>query len=86
MDNVLRVHYLRVLVTGALFAVFTRLAYLWLLPKPLPNIPHNPVTNIWGDISDITHFMQGGKRAFGDYISDIVKMHGPLSQASRVLL
>jgi hypothetical protein len=86
MDNILRVYYLHTLVAGALLAVLARLAYLWLLPKPLPNVPHNPITNIWGDIPDITYYMKGGKRTFGDYVADVVKKHGPLSQVSRTSL
>ncbi|KAJ1303773.1 hypothetical protein OPQ81_008196 [Rhizoctonia solani] len=34
-------------------AVLARIVYSWLIPKPIPGIPHNPITSIWGDIPAI---------------------------------
>ncbi|KAG8723104.1 hypothetical protein FRC09_004703 [Ceratobasidium sp. 395] len=80
MENALSSRYFGPLVLGLLLTVISRLLYIWLLPKPLQDIPHNPITSIWGDIPDITHFMQGGKKTFGDYLATVVNKHGPISQ------
>ncbi|KAG8700977.1 hypothetical protein FRC11_012524, partial [Ceratobasidium sp. 423] len=61
-------------------AVVTRIVYSWLTPKPIPNIPHNPITSIWGDIPAIVKASKEGGKHFVDYVDDMVKMHGQISQ------
>jgi hypothetical protein len=65
-----------------LLVLLAYVVYLWLLPKPLPNIPHNPVTTIWADIPEIMRFTAEGKKTFEEYIEHIVNRHGSLSQVS----
>ncbi|KAG8746639.1 hypothetical protein FRC10_004242 [Ceratobasidium sp. 414] len=72
MESALKSSYVVPLAAGLLLAVVVRLVYLWLLPKPLPNVPHNPITSIWGDIPDITHFTKDGK-TFGEYLATVVR-------------
>ncbi|KAG8697216.1 hypothetical protein FRC08_006668 [Ceratobasidium sp. 394] len=79
MDNALQSGYVYPLAASLLLAVLARLAYFWLLPKPIPNIPHNPITSIWGDVPDIMRFTEGGK-VFADYVAEFVDKHGPLCQ------
>ncbi|KDN33047.1 hypothetical protein RSAG8_13865, partial [Rhizoctonia solani AG-8 WAC10335] len=55
-------------------------AYSWLSPKPLPGIPHNPITSIWGDIPAITEATKDGRKTFSDYVADVVAEHGSLLQ------
>ncbi|KAF8608400.1 cytochrome P450 [Ceratobasidium sp. AG-I] len=64
----------------ASLAVVVPMIYYWLLPKPLPNIPHNPITSLLGDIPDITRALQDNEQGIMDYFSNHVKKHGPLSQ------
>ncbi|QRW08559.1 cytochrome P450 family protein [Ceratobasidium sp. AG-Ba] len=71
---------LRALAVGLLLVLLVRLVYARLLPKPIPNVPHNPITSVWGDIPDITQFTAGGKKTFGEYVADFVGKHGPISQ------
>lgn len=60
--------------------LFVRLAYMRLLPKPIPGVPHNPITGIWGDIPKITRVTK--EKTFGDYIADEAREHGSLFQVS----
>jgi hypothetical protein len=69
-------------VLAVLFTVMARLTYMWLLPKPIPGIPHNPVASIWGDISTITQATKNGRQTFSDYVASVVERHGPLLQVS----
>ncbi|CAE6402677.1 unnamed protein product [Rhizoctonia solani] len=57
-----------------------RLSYSWLLPKPIPGIPHNPVTSILGDIPAFTHDKKNGNKLFSSFVADMVRTHGPISQ------
>lgn len=57
-----------------------RLAYLWLLPKPIPGVPHNPITSILGDIPKITRVTE--EKTFEEYIADEAREHGSLFQVS----
>lgn len=54
--------------------------YYWLLPKPLPGIPHNPIRSLLGDIPDITQTLKNNEQSVKDYYIDHVKKHGPISQ------
>ncbi|KAG9101805.1 hypothetical protein FRC06_002590 [Ceratobasidium sp. 370] len=80
MDSAVKSSYVYPLAASLLLVVLARLAYLWLLPKPIPHIPHNPITSIWGDVPDIMRFTEDGKRTFADYIAEFVDKHGPLCQ------
>ncbi|KAF8598831.1 cytochrome P450 [Ceratobasidium sp. AG-I] len=53
-----------------------RLFYTSLLPKPIPGVPHNPVTTIWGDIPHIKRETEG--RSFGEHLTDEINKHGPI--------
>lgn len=66
----------------AIFALLAHLVYLWLLPKPIPGIPHNPVASIWGDIPAITNATKDGKMTFAGYVAGVVEKHGPILQVS----
>ncbi|KAG8702892.1 hypothetical protein FRC09_004478 [Ceratobasidium sp. 395] len=79
MATMLKHSYPYPLVASLSLAGLTYFAYLWLKPKPIPNIPHNPITSIWGDIFDIVRFTKDGK-VFSDYVQDFVQQHGPLCQ------
>ncbi|KAG8768912.1 hypothetical protein FRC12_005279, partial [Ceratobasidium sp. 428] len=79
MTTTLKHSYLYPLEVSLSLVVLTYFAYLWLKPKPIPNIPHNPITSIWGDILDIVRFTKDGK-VFSDYVQDFVQQHGPLCQ------
>ncbi|CUA66566.1 Cytochrome P450 4V2 [Rhizoctonia solani] len=61
-------------------ALVTRLSYSWLLPKPIPDIPHNPITGILGDIPAFTHDKKNGNKLFSNFVVDMVKTYGPISQ------
>ncbi|CAE6448817.1 unnamed protein product [Rhizoctonia solani] len=60
--------------------LLARLSYLWLLPKPIPQIPHNPVTSIWGDLPAFAHDEKNGYKLFSSIVEDMVRLHGPISQ------
>ncbi|CAE6436606.1 unnamed protein product [Rhizoctonia solani] len=60
--------------------LLARLSYLWLLPKPIPQIPHNPVTSIWGDLPAFAHDKKNGYKLFSSIVEDMVRLHGPISQ------
>ncbi|KAG9120942.1 hypothetical protein FRC07_003311 [Ceratobasidium sp. 392] len=80
MDIVRNSGYLEPLLTGLSLAVVARLGYLWILPKPLPGIPHDPITSILGNIPDLVRFMEGGKKNNADWFNSITDKYGPLSQ------
>ncbi|KAG8693183.1 hypothetical protein FRC08_009275, partial [Ceratobasidium sp. 394] len=80
MDPVRSFEHLVLLAASLSSAIVTYLVYLWLLPKPLLHVPHNPVTSIWGDISELDSFMEGGKRNIADYFTSFATKFGPLSQ------
>ncbi|KAG9077881.1 hypothetical protein FRC06_008652, partial [Ceratobasidium sp. 370] len=80
MNSVRYSEYLSPLALSLLLAVIAYLVYLWLLPKPFLNVPHNPVTSIWGDIPELDRFMEGGKRNIADYFISFAAKYGPLSQ------
>ncbi|CUA76947.1 Cytochrome P450 4V2 [Rhizoctonia solani] len=68
-------------VAGAVGVVLLiRLGYSWLWPKPIPTIPHNPITSIWGDIPAIAKANKKDKVSFVEFLGDMVKTHGPISQ------
>lgn len=66
--------------TTASLAVAVPLLYYWLLPKPLPGIPHNPITSLLGDIPDIIQVLKHNEQGIVDYFSNHAKKHGPISQ------
>ncbi|KAG8711901.1 hypothetical protein FRC09_020350 [Ceratobasidium sp. 395] len=68
MDVVRNSDYLGPVAAGLSLAVIARLAYLQLLPKPDPRLPHNPVTNLLGDVPELFRFIDGGKKNFADFI------------------
>ncbi|KAJ1304877.1 hypothetical protein OPQ81_006011 [Rhizoctonia solani] len=65
------------LVVSVLLVYF---AYSWLSPKPIPGIPHNPISSVWGDIPAITEATKGGRKTFSDYVAGVVAEHGLLLQ------
>ncbi|CUA66567.1 Cytochrome P450 86A1 [Rhizoctonia solani] len=60
--------------------LFVRFAYRWLSPKPIPGIPHDPITSIWGDIPAIAEATSDGWTTFSDYVAKVVAKHGSLLQ------
>lgn len=70
------------LATGAtaLLAISAPLVYYWLLPKPLPGIPHNPITGLLGDIPDVARVLKTNEQGIIDYFISHVEKHGPISQ------
>jgi hypothetical protein len=66
------------LIVGS--ALLTRLAYPWILPKPIPGIPHNPVVSVLGDIPAIRQAGKEGSGLFSDFVANTVGVHGPVSQ------
>ncbi|KAH7334113.1 cytochrome P450 [Rhizoctonia solani] len=60
--------------------VLVGMTYSWLLPKPLANIPHNPVTSIWGDLPAIAKAKKGGRRPFMDSVCDVISMRDRIVQ------
>ena len=57
-----------------LFGLF----YKWLSPKPIPGVPHNPITSIWGDIPEITKLRK--RMTFSEYLADQAYKHGSVYQ------
>ena len=57
-----------------------RLSYTSLLPKPIPGVPHNPITSIWGDAPQLA--VATKDKTFSEYLADEVKKHGPIFQVS----
>lgn len=64
----------------ALLVVAVTLAYYWFLPRPLPGIPHNPVTSLLGDIPDITQEALTNGQSSMEYFNKHAKKYGPISQ------
>ncbi|KAH7317991.1 cytochrome P450 [Rhizoctonia solani] len=57
-------------VTVAIGSVLLiRLGYSWLWPKPIPAIPHNPITSIWGDIPALIAANKEKKMSFVEFLS-----------------
>ncbi|KAG8681477.1 hypothetical protein FRC08_015623 [Ceratobasidium sp. 394] len=56
------------------------LVYWWLRPKPLSDIPHNPVNSILGDIPELKRFIEGGNKKPLDYFAHLAEKHGPITQ------
>ncbi|CAE6530843.1 unnamed protein product [Rhizoctonia solani] len=61
-------------------ALLLRLSYSCLLPKPVPSIPHNPVTSLLGDIPAISQAVKDGNGLFSDFVARTVRVHGPVCQ------
>ncbi|KAG8767496.1 hypothetical protein FRC12_006218 [Ceratobasidium sp. 428] len=80
MDVVRNSDYLGPVAVGLSLAVIARLAYSQLLPKPDPHLPHNPVTNLLGDVPELFRFIDGGKKNFADFIESMCAKHGPIYQ------
>ena len=57
---------------------FLRLVYRSLLPKPIPGVPHNPISSIRGDIPQI--MMATAEKSFSEYLIDEINKHGPMFQ------
>jgi hypothetical protein len=84
MDTI--VSYLRITptaaaLTGTLF-VAALLFYRWLLPKPIPGIPHNPeaTKSIFGDIPSMLEHLKSHE-TIGDWMMDInVRLNSPITQ------
>ena len=55
-----------------------QLFYTFLLPKPIPGVPHNPVTSIWGDVPLITSARR--EKTFCEHLADEANKHGPIFQ------
>ncbi|KAG8746238.1 hypothetical protein FRC12_014332, partial [Ceratobasidium sp. 428] len=47
---------------------------------PLPGIPHNPVTTIWGDVPELARFIKGSGKIAADYFASMAVKHGPIFQ------
>ncbi|KDN35291.1 hypothetical protein RSAG8_11726, partial [Rhizoctonia solani AG-8 WAC10335] len=60
--------------------LLVRLGYSCLWPKPIPTIPHNPITSIWGDIPAIAKADKEDKVSFVEFLGDMARIHGPISQ------
>ncbi|KAH7334105.1 cytochrome P450 [Rhizoctonia solani] len=60
-------------------ALLVRIAYSWMMPKPIPKIPHNLITSVWGDIPAIVKYNKEGRYTV-DFIDDMAKMHSPITQ------
>ncbi|KAF8597484.1 cytochrome P450 [Ceratobasidium sp. AG-I] len=56
----------------------SRLIYTSLLPKPIPGIPHNPITSILGDVPQITRVTK--EKTFGEHLADEINKHGRIFQ------
>ncbi|KAG9086385.1 hypothetical protein FS749_003666 [Ceratobasidium sp. UAMH 11750] len=54
--------------------------YWWLRPKPLSDIPHNPVNSVFGDIPKLKHFMREKNARPIDYFAHLAERHGPITQ------
>ncbi|CUA66571.1 Cytochrome P450 89A2 [Rhizoctonia solani] len=67
-------------VVVLLSALLARLPYLWILPRPLPDIPHNPITSLLGDVTAIAQYEKDGKGVFTDFIAHLTAIHGPILQ------
>ena len=70
------------LVAGATasLAIAVPLLYYLLLPKPLPGIPHNPVTGLLGDLPELAQTLKDNERSVVDYFNNHINKHGPISQ------
>ncbi|CAE6352496.1 unnamed protein product [Rhizoctonia solani] len=62
------------------FVLITHLSYSWLLPKPIPGIPHNPVTSVLGDLPAFSHDKKNGNKLLSNFVADMIKIHGSISQ------
>ncbi|QRV98324.1 cytochrome P450 family protein [Ceratobasidium sp. AG-Ba] len=71
---------LRPLFAGLCLVAVSRLCYKFALPKPLPNIPHDPVTNILGHVLDLARFSRGGEKDGAKWFDSMTAKHGPLCQ------
>ncbi|CAE6509741.1 unnamed protein product [Rhizoctonia solani] len=67
-------------VVVLLSALLARPSYLWILPRPLPDIPHNPITSLLGDVPAIAQYEKDGKGVFTDFIAHLTAIHGPILQ------
>ncbi|KAH7334114.1 hypothetical protein B0J17DRAFT_124574 [Rhizoctonia solani] len=76
MDNYITTNALALVIGCSLLAP---LVYSWMIPKPIPGVPHNPITSIWGDVPAIIQATKEGKH-YVDYVDDMVKRHGQISQ------
>ncbi|EUC59461.1 cytochrome P450 family protein [Rhizoctonia solani AG-3 Rhs1AP] len=61
-------------------ALLIRLGYSWLWPEPIPGIPHNPITSIWGDIPAIIKADREDKMSFVEFLAHMAKKHGVICQ------
>lgn len=76
---------LAVVVASALALVLAvSLFFIWLWPKPIAGIPHNPITSIFGDVPEITQVIKSGRSA-SDYYPMLVKRHGPVVQVRLIM-
>ncbi|KAG8768913.1 hypothetical protein FRC12_005280 [Ceratobasidium sp. 428] len=80
MNTVRNSDYLRPLLAGLSLATIARLGYLWMLPKPLPGIPHDPMSGIMGNLPDLVRYMKDDEKNKLDYFHSMIDKHGPLSQ------
>ncbi|KAG8718024.1 hypothetical protein FRC08_006113 [Ceratobasidium sp. 394] len=80
MDTIRGSEYPGSLFAGFFLVTIGCLTYLWILPKPLPGVPHDPITSILGNVPDLVRFMEGGKKNNADYFNSITSKHGPISQ------
>ncbi|KAG9128592.1 hypothetical protein FRC07_000025 [Ceratobasidium sp. 392] len=72
--------HLSLLVATLPLAILLGLIYFWLLPKPLPHVPHNPITSIWGDVPTLSRFIEGSGKIVADYFANMADIHGPIFQ------
>ncbi|QRV94346.1 cytochrome P450 family protein [Ceratobasidium sp. AG-Ba] len=80
MDNVRGFEYLGPFIFGLSLVAISRSCYLWVLPKPIPGIPHDPVTSILGHIPDIVRFSKNGEKDISKWFNSMSTKYGALSQ------
>ncbi|QRV81352.1 cytochrome P450 family protein [Ceratobasidium sp. AG-Ba] len=69
------------LATGILaITVVPWVIYQCLKPRPLRDFPHNPITNILGDIPELVRLIKNEHICVLDYLELLVKRHGPVVQ------
>ncbi|KAG8698556.1 hypothetical protein FRC09_007176 [Ceratobasidium sp. 395] len=80
MDTIRSSDYLRPLLAGLTLVTLARLGYLWIVPRPIPGIPHAPFNSILGNLPDMVRFMKDEKNCNIDYFHHIISKHGPFCQ------
>lgn len=71
-----------ILTCSAVFAVLLTLLYYYLLPKPLPGIPHNEESarRLMGDVPEFVALAKAGRRPRDFWANLCAKKHSPIAQ------